>query len=72
MVAGIVGLVHELGMTITAEGVEREEEKQWLRNHGVFHMQGYLFGQPNKPELVNWNRFEDFLEDAAASSGITT
>ncbi|WP_082537147.1 MULTISPECIES: EAL domain-containing protein [unclassified Aureimonas] len=33
-------------MTITAEGVETEEQLQWLKDQGCYQAQGYLFGRP--------------------------
>ena len=54
IVLGIVGLVHELGMSIVAEGVEREGERQWLADHGVQRVQGFLFDAPKAPEHFDW------------------
>jgi EAL domain-containing protein (putative c-di-GMP-specific phosphodiesterase class I) len=33
-------------MTLTAEGVETAEQRDWLRAEGCDHGQGYLFGRP--------------------------
>jgi EAL domain-containing protein (putative c-di-GMP-specific phosphodiesterase class I) len=33
-------------MEIIAEGVETEEELQFLRDHNCRHVQGYIFGKP--------------------------
>ncbi len=54
IVVGIVGLVHELGMSIVAEGVERAAEQRWLLDHGVHRVQGFLFDAPTSPEAFNW------------------
>jgi len=42
----IVGLVRELDMRATAEGVETEEEAVLLRAAGCNSLQGYYFGRP--------------------------
>jgi diguanylate cyclase len=36
----------DLGLRITAEGVETEAQRQWLCDHGFDWGQGYLFGKP--------------------------
>jgi len=69
IVLGIVGLVKELGMEITAEGVERREELRWLFEHGISHMQGYLLGRPGCPAEFDWSR-KDLFIDAREPSDI--
>lgn len=54
LVKGIVGLLKELGMSITAEGVERVEEEAWLVAHGVSSIQGFLRGRPVDPDVFDW------------------
>lgn len=39
-------LAHELGFTIVAEGIETDEQLQYLRNKGCDGYQGYLLGKP--------------------------
>jgi EAL domain-containing protein (putative c-di-GMP-specific phosphodiesterase class I) len=36
----------ELGIETVGEGVERDEDFAWLREHGATYAQGYLFGAP--------------------------
>lgn len=54
LVTGVVGMLGELGMNITAEGVERVEEESWLVDHGVYSIQGFLRGRPVGPDVFNW------------------
>lgn len=42
----IVGSGHILGLSITAEGVETDQQKAFLTDIGVDVMQGYLFSRP--------------------------
>jgi EAL domain-containing protein (putative c-di-GMP-specific phosphodiesterase class I)/GGDEF domain-containing protein len=42
----IIALGRGLGIRVLAEGVERQEEYEWLRRHGCLYFQGYYFGKP--------------------------
>jgi EAL domain-containing protein (putative c-di-GMP-specific phosphodiesterase class I) len=63
-------LGNSLGLDVVAEGVETEEQANFLRNIGVDWLQGYLLARPeiaeNIPELINkgnvWlkRRFNDY------------
>ena len=46
IVASTLALAHGLGTVTTAEGVETEEQLEYMRNAGVDLVQGYLFGRP--------------------------
>lgn len=46
IVAGIVLVAQRLGITLIAEGVETERERDALLAHGIELMQGYLFARP--------------------------
>jgi diguanylate cyclase (GGDEF)-like protein len=52
LVRAVVGLCRDLGMAITAEGVETEEQLKWLAAEGVTDAQGYLFSQPVPAAMV--------------------
>jgi diguanylate cyclase (GGDEF)-like protein/PAS domain S-box-containing protein len=41
-----IALAHNLGLTVTAEGVETEAQHQFLVSHSCDFMQGYLFSKP--------------------------
>jgi len=42
----IIGLAHNLRMTVIAEGVETEGQANYLRRHRCDEMQGYYFSRP--------------------------
>lgn len=42
----VCSLAHGLGLTVVAEGVETEAEREFLVNHGCDELQGYLLGRP--------------------------
>jgi diguanylate cyclase (GGDEF)-like protein len=46
----IIVMAHKLGLGVIAEGVETEEERDWLVAAGCDSMQGYLISQPLPPE----------------------
>ncbi|MBO6278981.1 MAG: EAL domain-containing protein, partial [Pseudomonas sp.] len=45
----IIELSAKLDLGIVAEGVETQEQSQYLADHGVDFLQGYLFARPMPP-----------------------
>lgn len=46
IVRGVTQLAHEVGVEVTAEGVETAEQSDWIRSIGCDHLQGFYFGRP--------------------------
>lgn len=46
IVSKILELARQVEVRTIAEGIETPEELQWLQDHGVDLVQGFLFGQP--------------------------
>jgi diguanylate cyclase (GGDEF)-like protein/PAS domain S-box-containing protein len=46
IVKTIISMAHSLGLNVIAEGVENEEQQQYLINQGCTNFQGYLFSKP--------------------------
>ncbi|WP_347986469.1 EAL domain-containing protein [Methylomonas sp. AM2-LC] len=46
IVQTIIGMAHNLGMDVIAEGVETEAQRSFLELHGCWRYQGYLFSRP--------------------------
>jgi EAL domain-containing protein (putative c-di-GMP-specific phosphodiesterase class I) len=42
----LVALAHGLGVRIAAEGVETDDQRRWLADHGCDELQGFLLYQP--------------------------
>ncbi len=58
VVQTIVSLGHQLGLKVTAEGVETREQAEILRSFGCDQLQGFYFGRPKPaneiaPEMLN-------------------
>jgi EAL domain-containing protein (putative c-di-GMP-specific phosphodiesterase class I) len=46
LVKAIIGLAHNLGMKVIAEGVETAADAEYLRSQGCEYIQGYFFSRP--------------------------
>jgi len=53
IVKTIIALGHSLELTVKAEGVETEEQLEFLRRLECDEMQGYLFSKPLPPEAFH-------------------
>lgn len=60
--ASIIGLAHNMELKVLAEGVENEQQAQWLRERNCDQAQGYLYAQPVPPE-----KLESFFVDGSAA-----
>jgi diguanylate cyclase (GGDEF)-like protein len=48
--AAVIAMAHGLGLSVVAEGVEKEEQLGFLRRQRCDFFQGYLFSRPLAPE----------------------
>lgn len=53
ILASIIRLGLDLKMTITAEGIETEEQHKWLAISGCHQLQGYLFSRPLRADELS-------------------
>jgi diguanylate cyclase (GGDEF)-like protein len=53
IVKTIITLGKSLGVTVTAEGVESEDQAAMLRDFGCPQAQGFLYGQPGAPDAMD-------------------
>ena len=51
IIEGVLLTCRKLGIDVLAEGIERREEYEWLRNNGVDMFQGYYFAYPGFEQL---------------------
>ena len=42
----LVAIARDLQLDLTAEGIDSDEQRQWLLSQGVHHGQGFLFSKP--------------------------
>ena len=54
VVRAIVGLGHDLGLQVVAEGVETEHQLALIQGHGCDHAQGFLLGRPTPDPPATW------------------
>lgn len=59
IVQTIIGMAKNLNMEVIAEGVETEQQRDFLQRNGCTHYQGYLFSKP-----VPLEEFEQLLRKA--------
>jgi diguanylate cyclase (GGDEF)-like protein/PAS domain S-box-containing protein len=62
----IIGLCRNLGLEVIAEGVETEEQRQFLARQGCHRYQGYLFCKPLPIEEL-----EAFIERVEGGASLT-
>jgi EAL domain-containing protein (putative c-di-GMP-specific phosphodiesterase class I) len=50
IVTAIISMARDLDLLVVAEGVETQEEAEFLREHHCNEAQGYYFGEPTPPQ----------------------
>jgi EAL domain-containing protein (putative c-di-GMP-specific phosphodiesterase class I) len=60
----IIAMGHSLGLKVVAEGVETEQQLQFLLRNGCDEMQGYLFSRPATDDTI-----ERFLREGKCLTG---
>ncbi len=50
--AELIAMSHKLDLEVVAEGVEKQEQREYLKAHRCDLMQGYLFSRPLKEEAA--------------------
>ena len=68
IVRAVMGLCASLGIAVTAEGVETEEQLEWLAAEGRAEGQGHLFSRPVPAEAIPG--LLDALACGAARAGV--
>jgi diguanylate cyclase (GGDEF)-like protein/PAS domain S-box-containing protein len=53
IVRAVIAFANALNMTVTAEGVETEHQRQFLKSAGCQELQGYLLGRPMSEERLD-------------------
>ncbi|MFX4303576.1 EAL domain-containing protein [Alicyclobacillus tolerans] len=64
IVASMLTLARQLGISTVAEGVETVPQLQWLQQHGCDYIQGYLLGKP-----MPFVEFEKVVKYSTSVSG---
>ncbi len=58
VIANLIRLAHGLGIKVVAEGIETEEQLEFLRNSLCDMVQGYIFSKPLAVEAF-WIKFPE-------------
>jgi diguanylate cyclase (GGDEF)-like protein len=56
---GIINITHKMNLSVIAEGVEKQNQLEFLKNNQCDIIQGYLYGKPmeSKEMLKQFNKF---------------
>jgi diguanylate cyclase len=68
IVVAIIDLAHALGMSVTAEGAETQEQLSTLRAMNSDHAQGYVLGRPQSG-MVTTDVIDDHSNEGVANGG---
>ncbi|MBK1718184.1 EAL domain-containing protein [Thiocystis violacea] len=68
IVKATIALGTALGLITTAEGVETEDQAEFLRRHGCHHVQGYLYARPLPAGEIEQVIFQETLYPRSAPS----
>jgi len=68
IISAVIALAHNLGLEVTAEGVERQIQVDALRTLGCDTMQGYYFGKPHADPMKIAQILKEDWEDRSPST----
>jgi len=71
IVRAIIALGHGLGIAVLAEGIETEPQRAMLIAEGCDLGQGYLFGRPQRAELLDHTAHAVALGEAEHAANVT-
>jgi EAL domain-containing protein (putative c-di-GMP-specific phosphodiesterase class I)/GGDEF domain-containing protein len=66
MVSAIIQLARSLNLSIVAEGVETQEQFEWLKSAGVDIAQGFLFARAVPPDVFEQNYLSTHTDGVSA------
>ena len=69
LVMAVVGLAHSLNLRVIAEGIETEEQLQFLRLLRCEEGQGFLLGHPAAPQDMHWATLVGTQKPTVISNG---
>jgi diguanylate cyclase (GGDEF)-like protein/PAS domain S-box-containing protein len=72
VVSAVLEFAHRLGLSVTAEGVETDEQAELLRALGCERGQGFRFGKPDTLDTVSALLAQDSLHASATDTSFTS
>jgi EAL domain-containing protein (putative c-di-GMP-specific phosphodiesterase class I) len=68
LVMAVITLAHNLSLRVIAEGIETDEQQDFLRLLRCDEGQGYLLGRPAPAELIDWVKLTPRRKPSVVSS----
>lgn len=63
----VIGLAHNLGLRVVAEGIEEAGQAEFLLAHGCDFGQGYGFSRPKPPAEIDWHASLETAQEGPAA-----
>ena len=70
IVAAVISLADELGLTVVAEGVEDQGQQSELRELGCRFAQGYLYARPVAPEKLSLEAYSAVVQPGVGDPSV--
>ncbi len=70
IVAAVLSMAEELGMSVVAEGIETEHQQGQLRELGCQYGQGFLYARPAVPESLELDGYSAMVQPGVGDPSV--